>query len=184
MQAGDIQQLDLGAEISSLLAVFGAGHKISRLLGTSIPDNLYTFRGNKHDLIMTHVGESHALLIVTATGSTALDRIEQMNQVIRKGTLDLQATLSDMGVTLITYEESVVSETDEVPIEDEAFEEAIVEVDEALDALFSGGGETLAETDLDSFWEVASIEDTGIFASSDALSYEQARQLGLAPEED
>jgi CheY-like chemotaxis protein len=129
MQAGDIQQLDLGAEISSLLAVFGAGHKISRLVGTSIPDNLYTFRGSKHDLIMTHVGESHALLIVTVTGSTALDQIEKMNQVIRQGTHDLQAILSDMGVTLNTYEEPIISMSSETQLEDEEIEEAIVEVD-------------------------------------------------------
>jgi DNA-binding NarL/FixJ family response regulator len=184
MQAGDIQQINLEAEISALLAVFSAGHKISRLLGMSIPDNLYTFRGSKHDLILTHVGDSHSLLIVTSTGSTTLDRIDKGNQVIRQGTQDLQAILSDMGVTLVTHEEPSLMESVEVSMEDGEEKASVVELDAALDALFSEGGEALKETDLDSFWEVASIEETGIFASSDALSYEQARQLGLAPEED
>jgi CheY-like chemotaxis protein len=185
MQAGNFQSMDMGAEISSLTAVFSAGHKISRLLGLTVPANLYTFRGSKHDLVMTHVGESHALLIGTLSAGATFTHMERFNQIIWQATHDLLATLTDMGVPFVAREESASDEPLIVPTEDKEEIQEVFEVDQGLEALFKVGdkAKTSGQTDLDSFWEVTSAEDTGIFASSDALSYEQARQLGLAPDE-
>jgi len=181
IQAGE-QQIDIEAEISSLLAVFSAGHKISRLLGKTIPDNLYTFRGNTHDIVMTHISETHALLIITYSTGTSLEKLDHLNQVVQQGKRDLQAILADMGVSPVVSEE--VPSTDMVisPEDEEELEE-IVELDAALDELFSKA-DAFPETDVDSFWEMVTVEDGGIFTSADALSYDQARQLGLTPEEE
>ncbi len=186
IQTGNVQQLNIEAEISSLLAVFSAGHKISRLLGVILPANIYTFKGSKHDLIMTHVGEAHALLIGTPSVNAVLSQMDRFNQLIGQGTHDLQAILIEMGVTLVTQEESAPLEPLVNSTENEQELEEAFELDLGLDALFSVGDKTPppGTTDVESFWEVTSVEDTGIFASSDALSYEQARQLGLAPEEE
>jgi len=184
MQAGNFQQMDIQAETSSLLAIFSAGHKISRLLGLAIPDNFYTFRGTKHDLVMTHVGEAHALVIGTLASGTTLAQMDRINQVIRRGTHDLQAILTDMGVSLTAHEEPPSEEALVMLAEDEEDIEAVFDMDQGLEALFKGGEKVSEHADLDSFWEVSSAEDTGIFTSADALSYEQARQLGLAPNEE
>ena len=181
IQAGE-QQIDIEAEISSLIAVFSAGHKISRLLGMAIPDNLYTFKGSTHDIVMTHLGENHALLIITYSAGTALEKLDHLNQIVQQGKQDLQTILADMGVSPVVSEEMPSTDMVVSPEDEEELEE-IVELDAALDALFSKV-DALPETDVDSFWEVATAEDTGIFISADALSYEQARQLGLTPEEE
>ncbi len=185
MQAGNFQQLDIEAEVSSLIAVFSAGHKISRLLGAPHPLNLYTFKGHKLDLVMAHVGESHVLLVGTPSANATLAQMDRLNQIITQGTHDLQVTLADMGVTLVNRDESLMSnEPLATSPEDVPEIEEVFELDLGLDALFSAGEKIAGKTDLESFWEVTSVEDTGIFASSDALSYEQARQLGLAPDEE
>lgn len=185
MQAGDLQPLGLEAEISSLMAVFSAGHKTGRLLGASVPDNFYAFKGTKLELLMTHVGDSHALLVALSASAISHVGTEKIYKSVHQGTQDLQTILADMGVALVTSveinpgEPAVVVSADE----EEVFEE-VFEIDADLDALFGKPDQPSQITDLDSFWEVGSIEDTGIFASADALSYEQARQLGLAPEEE
>ncbi len=185
MQAGNIQQLDIDAEIPSLTAVFSAGHKISRLLGAPHPANLYTFKGNKLDLVMAHVGESHALLVGVSSTRAPQMQMDRLTQMMSQGTHDLQMTLADMGVTLDDQQEASVSFEPLISSHQEEPEtEEIFELDLGLDALFSSGDKIAGKTDLESFWEVTSVEDTGIFASSDALSYEQARQLGLAPDEE
>ena len=189
MEAGDLQNIDLSGAIPSLLAAFGAGHRISRFLGMSIPDNYLTFKGNLSNFIMTYVGESHGLLVIIPPPELPLERIDSVYQLIHKATHDLKITLTDMGVPLMVHEEQTPTET--MPDSLEAFEqsEEIVEIDETLDAelevLFGGGkDEEKADIDLDSFWDISSSEESGLFTSADALSYEQARQLGLTPGEE
>ncbi|GAB4579730.1 MAG: hypothetical protein Fur0022_24690 [Anaerolineales bacterium] len=182
MQAGDHQSLGLEAEISSLLAVFSAGHRMARLLGAAVPDNFYTFTGTRLDVFMTHVGDSHALLIGMPATGNILTQMDKIYQVIQKGTHDLQAILMDMGVALTTPTEPLPDE----PTLQEAHRELEegFELDSALDALFTTVDKASLKTEMNSFWEVSSIDDTGIFANADALSYEQAKQLGLAPDEE
>ncbi|HNB51809.1 MAG TPA: hypothetical protein PK530_07690, partial [Anaerolineales bacterium] len=160
------------------------GNKIARLLGVSVADNFYAFKGSKLDLIMTQVGESHALLIGMPSAGTALPQMDKIYAVVQKGAHDLQTILADMGVALTAPAESLPGEPLSTPLEElETFQETF-EIDPGLDALFAKVDKTSLEADLDSFWEVSPVEDTGIFAGADALSYEQARQLGLAPNEE
>ncbi|MCB9133882.1 MAG: response regulator [Anaerolineales bacterium] len=183
MQAGDHRHLGLDAEISSLTAVFGAGYKISRLLGAVTPDNFYTFKGNKLDLIMTHVGDAHALLVGVSTSDTHQTKIDSLYEIIHQGTHDLQAILMDMGVDVVIHPEPEPEIPPPVNVLDEAeIVQTTFEADADLEALFAKADKASSGTDLDTFWEVETVEDTGIFMSADALSYEQARQLGLAPE--
>lgn len=185
MQAGDLQPLGIEAETASLTTVFSAGAKISRLLGELTPDNFYAFKGTKLNLIMTHVGESHALLIGIPSVGSSLGQMDQIYSVIQKGTHDLQAILTDMGVALIAPpeptlgSETLLTTTDELDTLEQIFE-----VDQGLDALFATVDKAPVLSDIDSFWDMATVEDTGVFTSADALSYEQARQLGLAPDEE
>lgn len=184
MQAGDIQPWGLEAEISSLTTLFSTGHKIARLLGASVTDNFYAFKGNKLDLIMTQVGDSHALLIGMPSTGTALAQMDKIYAVVQKGTHDLQHILTDMGVALAAPAEALPDEPLAASLDELEIFEEVFEVDAGLDALFAKVDKTKIESELDSFWEVSPVEDTGIFASADALSYEQARQLGLAPNEE
>lgn len=182
VQAGDLYGIDLENSISSLLSIFSSGHRISRLLGATTPNNLYVFNGSKHDFIFSDVGESHGLLVVTSS-SVAADNLQKITGSMHGTVQDLQAILMDMGVTPLVMEEQVAVEQAEL-LEFEEEDELPLELDAGLDALFEEKGELLKTTDFDSFWETSSIEDTGLFASADALSYEQARQLGLAPTEE
>lgn len=185
MQAGDLQPLSPEAEIPSLITAFSAGYKIGRLLGVSVPDNFYAFKGQKLDLIMTHVGDSHALLVGIPSSEMFLARMDQTYKIIHQGTHDLQTILADMGVALVEPLETELGEaTQVVSSDEEEVLDEVFEVDVDLEALLIKSEKPSHDEDLDSFWEVSPVEDTGIFASADALSYEQARQLGLAPEDE
>lgn len=182
VQSGELPALEMNSASTVLLAAFSAGNKISRLWGVVNPENVYTFNGSDFDLIMTPMGYTHALLLATPA-SSALTLIGKMNQAIRKGVQDLQLILADMGVLPGTAEETQ-SESPPAPYEEDLDEESPVEIDPELESLFSARATVLENADPDSFWEISSAEDTGIFLSPDALSYEQARQLGLTPDDE
>jgi CheY-like chemotaxis protein len=184
MQAGDFLSWGLEAEIASLTAVFSAGNKIARLLGATVTNNFYAFKGNRLDLVMTQVGDSHALLVGLPSHGSTLAQMDKIYQVIQQGTNDLQTILADMGIALVTSAEGGLDEPLTASSKDLEDQEKTFEVDSALDALFSTAEQVTRLSEADTFWEINAVEDTGIFASADALSYEQARQLGLAPNEE
>jgi len=92
--------------------------------------------------------------------------------------VDLQAILSDIGVAF----ESLESEP--APQQPDRLDEMTSEEAESdLDAVF-GLLDRAAATEADTFWKSAVESERADEAiRSSAISYEQARQLGLAPDE-
>jgi FixJ family two-component response regulator len=183
-QAGDLPDFAVESNLfPSLMAVFSAGVKVSQFLGTKRVSNLAHYAGSKYDLFFVSVGDSAALLV--AVNPVTVD--EQLNgtiQTVLDAMRDLYKILTSVGVSLEIEEELV-----ELPIEDETVEEPFEEDEEQapiLDAIFEKAAAKKMETGaLDAFWEALTDEDTanGV-VNADALTYEQALQLGLAPEEE
>jgi CheY-like chemotaxis protein len=71
MQAGTATLQDLEETLPSLMAAFTAGLKASNLLGATAPENLQYFDGESHELYLTNVGASYALLMVFQGGQEA-----------------------------------------------------------------------------------------------------------------
>ncbi len=160
--------------MSAIMAAVSASTKVSIFLGLNSPEGILCFKGQDYELFISHVGMSYALLVTTQSAQET--QIATVSQAIRAAVNDITSILSSMGVAM-TAEES----PPEAPPELE--EEEIEGLAGDLENLFKQA--ELKPEDVDEFWDAASTESSGgDVSSADSLSYDQARQLGLAPGEE
>ena len=181
-QAGELPDNETAESrlFPDLLTGFSASIRISRYLGSSRPEVLSYFGGTKYAIFFAPVSLSHALLV--AVNAVQMDeQISKTTQSVYKALYDLQTILENMGV-LVRADERLAIEV-ELPQEDEDTIEEDIEQAPILDAIFENVSAN-AEQDPDAFWD-SLVDDTAKEAlNADVLSYEQALQLGLAPEDD
>jgi CheY-like chemotaxis protein/predicted regulator of Ras-like GTPase activity (Roadblock/LC7/MglB family) len=178
VQAGDMP--DASAESNlfpALMAAFSAGQRVAHHLGQNPPDEIMYFSGPKYDLLLSHVGPSSALLVAINPVSIQ-DDIGAIIRTVYFGLRDLLNIFEQIGVPITSDEKPLIEEPES---EDEIFDE-----DEApiLDAIFEDAKVTADSQDIDAFWDaLVSGEEPNSMVSADALTYEQARKLGLTPED-
>jgi CheY-like chemotaxis protein len=178
-RAGDLPDAaDETSLIPSLMAVISASKKVSRFLGKRVPDNLLFFAGEEYDLHVAPVGPTMALSLMSAA---PLDdgKLNLILPAVRLAIKDLFAILEHMGVPVdievkapVNGLTSFETESEEIlPVLDEIFDQESVK--------------KLKSSDVDEFWETLEQEpsDNSVI-NADALSYEQARRLGLAPDDE
>ncbi len=177
-RAGDLP--DASAETAlfpALMAAFSASDKVAQLLRSTPPNDLMYFAGSKYDIFLAHVGESYALL-VASNPCDPCDQVYQSIRVVHEALQDLLATLARIGVPIRSDEK--------LPgLELEISAETLV-VEPEIEALFQGvESSDIDLEEVDAFWDTASLDlqDEEI-TNADALTYEQARRLGLTPEND
>jgi CheY-like chemotaxis protein len=181
-RAGDLPDAgDETAMVPSLMAAFSASTKVAHVLGMKTPQDLFYFGGNKYALFLTHVGQSYAML-VAVNPTTVGEHFGSFCRVIQDGVGDILSTLTHMGVPLL---EDTKPPTPEPELEEEA---PSVEDEESplLDALFEKtSGDTMKSEEIDAFWSTLVEEDEASnVVNADVLTYDQARQLGLTPEDE
>ncbi len=164
--------------LPTLMATFSGVNKISLFLGKPQPEDLWYFSGIKYDLFWAHVGTAHGLLVA----ANPIDQEEDLAKVIRAVNLagqDLVEILDTMGITSMVKTESVK----ELIAERLDTQELTAEDENELSDMLQGEDEVVTD-ELNAYWDTATNEDenTGPH-SADALSYEEARRLGLTPEE-
>jgi len=170
-RAGDLADLDFDAALPPLVTAFTSGLKVSSVLGSLLPLNFQYFDGEAHDVYVTNVGAYFALVIAFHGGQGA----GQMGSVVhfgRRAADEILSALSQLGVP---------AEPDETPQEPEPNrEEPIPEIPQAeLEAASNGVEKDMA----DRFWDEAILDSKSAEAEGDALTYEQAKKLGLLPED-
>ena len=179
-EAGHLPEINGGTSlIPALMSVFSAGLKVAHGLGREkTPDNLMCFSGGRFHLCMAPVGRVYALLIVSLDAFTPA-RLSEVGQAVAPAAGDLLKILESMGVELEPRQRAPLPPV-ELPQD--------VTVDAAtqasVDALFRQAGQTkIKSSDADAFWNLSDEKsDLEGASNADALSYEQARKLGLAPE--
>jgi CheY-like chemotaxis protein len=174
-RAGDLVNLDLDATLPSLMPAFSAGLKVSHLLGAEVPGNLQYFNGSSYDFYMTNVGASFCLLIAFQARPEA----GQMGAVVhfgRRAAVDLLAALSSLGAV-----------EPEPPAMAEAAPPApppTQPVKEVSEKALATAARKVGGKDVQSYWDNAVADTRGLDkAEGDSLSYEQARRLGLLPDQ-
>jgi hypothetical protein len=147
-----------------------AALKVSQFLRAAKPSNFHHFTGDSHDLYLTDVGENHVLL----SAFRARQEAGQLGAVLhfgRRGAEDLQKLLS-------------TEEADAAPTAEDAAPSAAGEVEMPEKDLkpedLEQAAKEVENSDAESFWERAATETPGpAEGEGDALTYEQARKLGL-----
>jgi DNA-binding response OmpR family regulator len=178
-QAGNLPELDDDEGfIASLMAAFSSAVKVSYSLELDQPQDLLYFAGQGKGYILAHVGPSLGLMLAIEVSGWEDERTWSSMRSIPNRVQDLLSVLIDMGVYSEQRPEPEFPET--VEIEEEASAEAALT---ELDAIFKQAKKKIKPEDVDAFWDSATAEKPDELTRTDAISYEQARQLGLAPEE-
>jgi CheY-like chemotaxis protein len=186
VQAGEMpdDQAAVDSLYPALMAGFSAGRKVSLFLGARRPESLTYFGGTKFALFFAPVSTSHALL-VTINAVQMDEQISQTVQFVYNALYDLQNILEHIGVPVRSVgPESLTG--DSVSLEEgiEAVEEDLEEAP-ILDAIFENATSTADQVDeLDAFWDSAADGIPEDVSNADVLTYDQAQQLGLTPEDD
>jgi CheY-like chemotaxis protein len=171
-RAGDLPDRDSEIPlISSLLSIHSAGQKVSRLIGQKIPSNWYVFEGGKYDIVFAAVGQTHAMLMM-GKGLAKEERVMKTVAIFLQASKPLEGLLGEMNEGI-----PVAQEPPTTPIE------VVEQSTKELEPLFKEAKKKLKPAELNEFWDKAADKHKAP-TKPDMLSYEQARQLGLAPEDE
>lgn len=184
--AGDLPDGIVESSIlSSLMRAFTSSAEVSRSLGVTVPHDLLCFEGSKYNLSLCHAGLSYALLVVTnrGPGSEYLGTIGFSAQVAAK---EIGSILEDRTAEPVAEprgpQKSTVdagSQTGELQPGERPGSTADLE-----DIFHSGRKGELKPEEVDAFWEqIVEDQDANEGDGGDALSYQQAEELGLTPSE-
>lgn len=183
-QAGDFADLDSGSSLTSaLVTVFGAGTKVTQLLGGGMPQNFFVLRGADQHIFLLSIDETFALLALLP--SDAPIGQDDVHPAMLQTANALYALFRNLGLLKET-------ETAAVPLPqtgslDTSLLAELTDSDENLAALFETAPFRLKATDADEFWSAMNEEDVAGTVSlnlPDALSYEEALRLGLVPKDE
>jgi hypothetical protein len=164
------------ALLPQLAIATGLGARVSILMECDYPDNLLSFRGKEYDLYLSNVGEVYMLMVVTPVLSASesgeiASSIQQAVEVISKNLFKLGISIG-------------AKEKEEKQVQKETRKPAVSDIsDPQMETLLAKEAKIKKE-EADAFWESAPKEQTNNgLSSSDSLTYEQAKKLGLAPED-
>jgi hypothetical protein len=188
----------------ALIETVRATLKVSKLLESPAPRNLIALQGMAFDLVLAPVG-SYALVLALRTGRPTLRLGLAFEEILnmQKNLLALVTAQEPVEVAAALPAEAKPAPLPVKPVEQPALvyrrktgplaaktvpqkvEPPVAHpVDEPLSADFAALFQekaSLNTQDVDSFWETAAGNETPLIPGSDAITYEQARKMGLAP---
>ena len=181
-RVGDLPDAAIQSDlIPMFLELLNIGTKISQTLGEETPEDLLCIYGKKYSLSSAHVDADHSLLIVTNIGpdSEYIGTIGFSMHFAAQDLSDLLPHTAPIPAHEITDDDIDSTKTE---VEDES-PEPLPDVE---DIFKDEGVENLNLDDIDAFWDSAIKDDVSgtHFSSSDAISYNEARELGITPDED
>ncbi len=185
-RAGDLRDSSMEVSLlSALMAIHGAGLKVSRYIRQDMLDAYYVFRGGDHDLIFIPVNPLYAIL-VAGDGLSKEDKIRDMIASLSVVRNELNRTLNSMGVTgeLQMPSEPVTRPVPaSSPNKGKINEPPEASVSPEMETLFKEADQKKVKAnDVDAFWDKAAEKHGKAPVSPEVLTYEQARQLGLTPD--
>jgi CheY-like chemotaxis protein len=164
--------------VSSLASICKAAASVTSLLGTGLPQDFISFLGPSSIYFLTHVGYSVGLLLVTPSATWDPERLWKLQRTMRKAVLDLRHARPDWAAPQAATQESA-------PIAESSNPGHASETPLDLEAIFGRvqPGQLNIE-DVNAFWESALDRPAHPAGGLDGISFEQARQMGLAPKDD
>ena len=171
-RAGDLP--DSNDEISlfsSLLSIHSAGQKVARLIGQKAASNWYVFNGAQYDLIFAPVGMTHAMLVI-GKGLADEECVLRTVDIFSAARSQIEPVIGEVppGIPATHEPPTTPLETLEVGMRE-------------MEPLFKESRKKLKPADVNDFWDKAADKHKAP-TKPDMLSYDQAKQLGLAPEDE
>ncbi len=184
-QAGDMPESFLKDEIlTGLKTAAGAITSVADLLGKPKSENMLACRGEAFDLVLAPVGH-FAVVILLESGSTNL-RFALCFEEVTKAQNELAQIIEKLGLGTTPAPNPFEIAPQLLPVEESLGAAGQPEAEEQLqefEALFQKTVQVEQEA-VKEFWDMASEQAVELEAEDpDVLTYDQARQLGLAPEQ-
>lgn len=175
------EEIDDGLLMRPVVDSFCDGMKIAKSLRAGSPFTLQFFNGPKHDLFLAQVGQVNALLVIMDTINLNHE-LGRIVHTLNEGVDDLRQILMRLGIDKLQSNDRAEEVSENEAFIDEA--ELMAEAPR-IEALLQQSKSNLPKTEeLNAFWHsIVEEETTNEISKADMLTYEQAIQLGLAPEE-
>lgn len=184
-RAGDLRDSSMEVSLlSALTAIYTASLKASRFIHQERLDNYHIFPGGDQDLLFIPVDASYSLL-VAGRGLAGTERVLEIVQSMLKLREHVEKALAYMGVTgpLVRPEETASSQGPAAKAKSGMSE--LPAVSPEMDALLKqAGAPNMKAGEMDDFWEQAAEKHGKPASNPDALTYEEARKMGLLPGEE
>ncbi|MCX6035206.1 MAG: response regulator, partial [Chloroflexi bacterium] len=179
--AGDLPNRDNEvALISSLLSIHTAGQKVSRLISQkNASRRWYVFEGGKYDLVFTPVGLAHTMLVI-GKGIAGEDRLLKTIGVFLAARKNIEQGFGEIVQGSSTTQEPPATP---LPRTRTGTTEGIDQGMKEMEPLFKDAKKRLKPAEVDEFWDKAADKHKAP-SKPEMLSYEQAKQLGLAPKDE
>jgi CheY-like chemotaxis protein len=176
-RAGDLRDTSMEVSlVSALAASFSAGLKVANANRQEGLDQFSVFSGGNHDLILVPIDASYALLLAT-------------NDLAGRGALfdTIRATLAvrnEVGQALRSIGAAAESLATPPGRKRKGKTGELSAGAPELESLLKAASDKKPEpADLDAFWDQAAAQHANKPTSSDVIPYEEARKMGLAPDE-
>lgn len=177
-RAGDLRDSSTEVSlISALTAAASAGIKVAKSNRQDAFDQFSVFSGGDHDLVLMPVDPNYSLLLAGDNlegGGTLFDTIRAM-----------QAVRAQVAQSLRAIGAPADGDPAAPPAASEPAAEAAADTPapEMERLLKEAGQQPLQGNELDAYWEQAAAQHANRPSSSDVIPYDEARKLGLTPDE-
>jgi CheY-like chemotaxis protein len=175
-EAGTAAEITTGsALLSALMHAFRSSLQVSHAMARGTSESLQYFVAPRQCIYVTPVGMKHVLFVVTV-GYFGPDKLGTIYHAIHLAVRDIQAIIENEAAS----QKGAQNLQHELPTEVAIDGDTLAEVEN----MFSQALIKSSPKKADDFWESAG--ENGALSGSDrkdVLSYEQARNLGLAPDE-
>jgi CheY-like chemotaxis protein len=177
--AGTLKDSSMEASLfSALMAIYSAGLKVSRFIHQDELDNYHIFANGDSDLFLIPVNPAYALLLAgdnLATTENVLETVSAMLAVRE----EVKKSLRQMGVAPVVSDDDVADDEGIARYEEPVTQTTSAEIEELLKTK-----KKMSTSELEAFWDDAATKQSGVPTNPDVITYDQARQLGLAPGEE
>jgi CheY-like chemotaxis protein len=175
--AGSLKDNSMEASLfSALMAIYSAGLKVARYMRQEELDSYHVFAGGDHDLLLIPVNAAYALLLA-GNNLVKVDKVLDIVSAMLALRDEVKKTLKSMGVAPIVSDDE---EEQAAPKYTEPLTQTtVLEIDTLLKSK-----KKITTDELEAFWNEAAAKQSKVPTNPDVITYDQARQLGLAPGEE
>ncbi len=181
-RAGDLHDSSREVSlVSALTAIYSAGLKVAKFNRQDALDQYYVFAGGDHDLILIPVDPLYSLLLAgngIASRESLFDIVEAMLKVRN----EVGKSLRSMGVTA-----ELKLPTSPPPAPKKRGKTGDLKASPTapeMEALLNEAAKKkIKQEEMDAFWNQAAEQHANKATSSEVISYEEARKLGLTPDQ-
>jgi CheY-like chemotaxis protein len=175
--AGALKDNSMEASLfSALMAIYSAGMKVTRFMRQEELDNYHVFAGGDHDLLLIPVNSAYALLLAGNNLATEKNILHTVSAMLALRD-EVKKALKSMGVAPVVPDDE--EEQADTRYTEPLTQSTVLEIDTLLK-----GKKKITTDELEAYWNEATAKQSNVPTNPDVITYDQARQLGLAPDEE